>query len=105
MSVGAQFSSSPLPTQLPAAPVRKPCAVSRAPTASSAMDGATRGLHEAFAVTIWNSTASLQLGRARPNDKWVDPFAGDVDDVRIFAGVLDPADINDLWFTSRPPAA
>jgi hypothetical protein len=68
------------------------------------VDGREQGAVK-YTGTIWNGAASLQLGRARLNDKWVDLFAGDVDDVRVFAGVLDPADIDGLWFNSRPPAA
>ncbi|RSM41138.1 hypothetical protein DMB66_56460, partial [Actinoplanes sp. ATCC 53533] len=68
------------------------------------VDGQEQGAVK-YTGTIWDGASSLQLGRARSNDKWVDQFAGDVDDVRVFAGVLDPADIDGLWFTSRPPAA
>ena len=68
------------------------------------VDGKEQGAVK-YTGTIWNGADSLQLGRARLNDKWVDLFAGDVDDVRVFAGVLDPADIDGLWFASRPPAA
>jgi len=68
------------------------------------VDGKEQGAVK-YTGTIWNGASSLQLGRARLNDKWVDPFAGDIDDVRVFAGVLDPADIDGLWFASRPPAA
>ncbi|BCJ52200.1 hypothetical protein Asp14428_36750 [Actinoplanes sp. NBRC 14428] len=68
------------------------------------VDGKEQGAAK-YTGTIWNGASSLQLGRARLNDKWVDQFAGDVDDVRVFAGVLDPADIDGLWFASRPPVA
>jgi Concanavalin A-like lectin/glucanases superfamily len=68
------------------------------------VDGREQGAVK-YTGTIWDATGSLQLGRARANDKWTDLFAGDLDDVRVFAGVLDPADIDGLWFASRPPAA
>ncbi|MET0494039.1 MAG: LamG-like jellyroll fold domain-containing protein [Actinoplanes sp.] len=68
------------------------------------VDGKEQGAAK-YTGTIWNGASGLQLGRARAGDKWVDLFAGDVDDVRVFAGVLDPADIDGLWFASRPPAA
>lgn len=68
------------------------------------VDGQEQGAVK-YTGTIWDGASSLQLGRARSNDKWVDQFAGDIDDVRVFAGVLDPADIDGLWFTSRPPTA
>ncbi|MEV4638122.1 LamG-like jellyroll fold domain-containing protein [Actinoplanes sp. NPDC049548] len=68
------------------------------------VDGKEQGTAK-YTGTIWNGASSLQVGRARSNDKWVDLFAGDVDDVRVFAGVLDPADIDGLWFASRPPVA
>jgi hypothetical protein len=65
------------------------------------VDGKEQGTAD-YVGTVWNAAGSLQLGRSRLNDKWVAPFSGDIDDVRIFPGGLDPADVDDLWRKSKP---
>lgn len=65
------------------------------------VDGQEQGTAE-YTGAVWNAAGGLQVGRARLNDKWVGFLSGDVDDVRVFPGTLDPADIDDLWRKSRP---
>lgn len=67
------------------------------------VDGQEQGIAE-YTGTVWNAAAGLQVGRARSNDRWVSFFSGDIDDVRVFPGTLDPADMFDLWNKSRPTA-
>lgn len=65
------------------------------------VDGQERGT-AVYTGSVWNAAGGLQVGRTRLNDKWVGFLSGDVDDVRVFPGTLDPADIDDLWRKSRP---
>ncbi|MFC4585792.1 LamG-like jellyroll fold domain-containing protein [Sphaerisporangium corydalis] len=39
-------------------------------------------------VAVWNAGGALQIGRVRNKGIYVDFFAGDVDDVRVYAGTL-----------------
>ena len=57
-----------------------------------------------YTGSVWNATGGLQLGRAKVNDAWVAPFAGDLDDLRVYPGGLDAVDIDQLWRSSRPIA-
>lgn len=57
-----------------------------------------------YTGTVWNATGGLQIGRAKVSDKWLEPFAGDVDDVRVYPGGLDAVDLDQLWRSSRPIA-
>ncbi|MDP9819867.1 LamG-like jellyroll fold domain-containing protein [Spirilliplanes yamanashiensis] len=67
------------------------------------VDGQEAGV-ATYTGTVWNAGGGLQLGRAKANDKWVEPFAGDVDDLRVYPGGLDAVDIDQLWRSSRPVA-
>ncbi len=57
-----------------------------------------------YTGAVWNAEGGLQVGRAKVGGTWVKPFAGDVDDLRIYPGGLDAVDIDQLWRTSQPIA-
>ncbi|MGY3520231.1 LamG-like jellyroll fold domain-containing protein [Micromonospora sp. PTRAS2] len=53
--------------------------------------------------TTWQADGGLQIGRAKQNDAWVGNFAGVIDEVRIYEGVLDQSTIQMLNNTIEQP--
>lgn len=51
---------------------------------------------EAESTTRWQAGGGLQIGRARHNGGWVEPWFGHVDDVRVFQRALQPDEIQQL---------
>jgi hypothetical protein len=47
-------------------------------------------------ITPWDANGGLQVGRAFIDGQWQQPFAGAVDEARVFAGVLDLTTIQQL---------
>lgn len=44
----------------------------------------------------WNAGGGFQVGRAFLDDQWQEYFAGAVDEVRVYSGVLDPTTVQQL---------
>ncbi|QFZ19049.1 LamG-like jellyroll fold domain-containing protein [Saccharothrix syringae] len=49
-------------------------------------------------VTGWNGTGSLSLGRGFWGGQPADPWLGDVDDARVYSGVLTPGQVSQVYF-------
>ncbi|GAA3817907.1 hypothetical protein GCM10022226_43080 [Sphaerisporangium flaviroseum] len=47
-------------------------------------------------TATWNAAGALQIGRARNRGAYVDHFAGDIDDVRTYAGALTDRQVVDI---------
>jgi hypothetical protein len=55
------------------------------------VDGEEQG--SATVTDVWNATKGLNIGRAQYGADWSDPFAGDIDDVRLVPGLLSGTEI------------
>ncbi|GHE54149.1 LamG-like jellyroll fold domain-containing protein [Streptomyces capitiformicae] len=62
------------------------------------VDGEEQG--SATVTDVWNASKGLNLGRAQYDGDWSDPFAGDIDDVRLVPGLLSGTEIFRLANTS-----
>ncbi|WP_238014583.1 LamG-like jellyroll fold domain-containing protein [Dactylosporangium sp. AC04546] len=60
------------------------------------VDGQLAQSAKATRVTAWDAAGGLQVGRAFIDGQWREPFAGAVDEVRAYAGVLDLTTIQQL---------
>ncbi|MFC4018901.1 LamG-like jellyroll fold domain-containing protein [Micromonospora sp. GCM10011542] len=60
---------------------------------------AAKGSH----YTTWPANGGLQIGRTRHNDAWGDHFAGVVDEVRVYDGVLDDVTVKALANPTEQP--
>ncbi|MBC8090373.1 MAG: LamG domain-containing protein, partial [Pseudonocardia sp.] len=54
---------------------------------------------EEFSVTTWNANGPLQIGLSKYNGAANAPMLGDVDELRVYAGILTPVQALDLSFT------
>ncbi|MFM9691837.1 LamG-like jellyroll fold domain-containing protein [Streptomyces europaeiscabiei] len=55
------------------------------------VDGEEQG--SATVTDVWNASKGLNIGRAQYGADWSDPFAGDIDDVRLVPGLLSGTEI------------
>jgi hypothetical protein len=60
------------------------------------VDGQLAQSARATRITAWDANGGLQVGRAYIDGQWREPFAGAVDEVRVYAGVLDATTIQQL---------
>ncbi|WP_433042739.1 LamG domain-containing protein [Dactylosporangium sp. CS-033363] len=60
------------------------------------VDGQLAQSARATRVTAWDANGGLQVGRAYLGGQWREPFAGAVDEVRVYSGVLDATTIQQL---------
>ncbi|GII23289.1 hypothetical protein Pme01_28860 [Planosporangium mesophilum] len=60
------------------------------------VDGQLAQSARATRVTPWDANGGLQVGRAFIDGQWREPFAGAIDEVRVYSGVLDPTTIQQL---------
>ncbi|MGQ0841007.1 LamG-like jellyroll fold domain-containing protein [Actinokineospora sp.] len=59
------------------------------------------GTPDGSGVTGWHSTGNLLIGRGTWNGGYSDPWRGDIDDVRIYTGVLSAADVQTRYQESK----
>ncbi|MFF7262170.1 LamG-like jellyroll fold domain-containing protein [Streptomyces sp. NPDC008159] len=55
------------------------------------VDGEEQG--SAIVTDVWNAGKGLNIGRAQYDGDWSDPFAGDIDDVRLVPGLLSGTEV------------
>ncbi|MET0417354.1 MAG: LamG-like jellyroll fold domain-containing protein, partial [Actinoplanes sp.] len=60
------------------------------------VDGQLAAAGQAPHTETWQAGGGLQVGRTRHNAGWVAPFAGVVDEVRVYEGVLEPTTVSML---------
>ncbi len=67
------------------------------------VDGQLAATGHASHANAWQAVGGLQVGRAKENGVWTSPFAGVIDDVRVYSGVLDQTTVQRLGDLNEQP--